>query len=53
MELGKFIRDIIFLNENSRNFRVFGPDEALSNRLNYIFEETNRQFNAKRYDNDE
>ena len=51
MELGNFIRDIISNNPN--NFRVFGPDEALSNRLNHIFEDTNRQFNAERKDNDE
>lgn len=53
MELGNFIRDIIKDNEESRNFRVFGPDEALSNRLNHIFEETNRQFNATRTTTDE
>lgn len=53
MELGYFIRDIIKLNENKRNFRIFGPDEALSNRLNHIFEATNRQWNGIKYDNDE
>ncbi|MBR2137690.1 MAG: phosphoketolase family protein [Bacilli bacterium] len=53
MELGKFIRDIIKLNENKKNFRIFGPDEALSNRLNHVFEETNRQWNGITYDNDE
>lgn len=52
-ELGKFVKDIIKLNDESKNFRVFGPDEALSNRLNYIFEETNRQFNGKKYEIDE
>lgn len=51
MELGKFIRDIVKLNKD--NFRFFGPDEALSNRLNHVFEETNRQFNGKIYDYDE
>ena len=50
MELGKFIRDVIATNNN---FRVFGPDEALSNRLNHIFDATNRQFNGIRLDNDE
>jgi len=44
MELGKFIRDIIKENEINRNFRIFGPDEALSNRLNFAFEKTNRQW---------
>ena len=46
MELGKFIRDIITLNEHNKNFRIFGPDEALSNRLNHIFESTYRQWNG-------
>ena len=53
MELGYFIRDIIKLNENKKNIRIFGPDEALSNRLNHVFEATNRQWNGIRYDNDE
>ena len=53
MELGFFIRDIIKLNENKKNFRIFGPDEALSNRLNHVFEVTNRQWNGISYDNDE
>ena len=52
-ELGAYVRDVIKLNEEKRNFRVFGPDEALSNRLNYMFDETNRQWNATMYDNDE
>ncbi len=42
MELGKFIRDVIAYNPD--NFRLFGPDEALSNRLNYAFDKTNRQW---------
>ena len=53
MELGNFVRDIVKENEKNRNFRIFGPDEALSNRLNHVFEETNRQFSAKKYDYDE
>ena len=52
-ELGAYIRDIVKMNEDKRNFRIFGPDEALSNRLNYVFEVTSRQFNAKKYDFDE
>ena len=51
MELGNFIRDII--KENPNNFRIFGPDEAMSNRLKHVFEETNRQFMGQRYDYDE
>ena len=53
MELGYFIRDIIRLNENKKNFRIFGPDEALSNRLNHVFEATNRQWNGITYEKDE
>ncbi len=52
-ELGKYIRDIIILNERYNNFRIFGPDEALSNRLNHIFEVTNREWNHDMYDYDE
>ena len=52
-ELGKFVRDILRLNQESRNFRVFGPDETLSNRLNSIFETTNRVWNADALDSDE
>jgi xylulose-5-phosphate/fructose-6-phosphate phosphoketolase len=53
IELGKFIRDIIKLNDENKNFRIFGPDEALSNRLNHIFEETNRQWNLPMTKKDE
>ena len=52
-ELGKFVRDILRLNQESRNFRVFGPDETLSNRLNSIFETTDRVWNADALDSDE
>ena len=52
-ELGKFVRDILRLNQESRNFRVFGPDETLSNRLNSIFETTNRVWNADAFNFDE
>lgn len=51
--LGNYVRDVIKFNEDKRNFRVFGPDEALSNRLNPIFEVTNRQWNGKTYAYDE
>lgn len=53
MELGKYIRDVIKENKDNRNFRIFGPDEALSNRLNHVFEETNRQWNTTTLENDE
>ncbi|WP_036146057.1 phosphoketolase [Maribacter sp. Hel_I_7] len=51
--LGEFARDIIKLNEAQRNFRVFGPDETLSNRLNSVFETTNRQWEAETMATDE
>ena len=51
--LGEFLRDVIKLNKEQNNFRVFGPDEILSNRLNAIFEVTNRQWEAQTQDNDE
>ena len=53
IELGKFIRDVIKLNDKEKNFRVFGPDETLSNRLNYIFEATNRQWENQTLPTDE
>lgn len=52
-ELGSFVRDIFKLNAKSRNFRIFGPDETMSNRLGKVFEQTNRCWNAERYDDDE
>jgi xylulose-5-phosphate/fructose-6-phosphate phosphoketolase len=42
--LGKLLRDVMRLNAESRNFRVMGPDETASNRLNAIFEATDRVF---------
>lgn len=53
MELGKYVKDVIKLNKDKHNFRIFAPDETLSNRLNYVFEETNRKWNAIKKDNDE
>ena len=52
-ELGTFLREVITLNSKQRNFRIFGPDETLSNRLNAVFEVTNRQWEAKTEKNDE
>lgn len=42
--LGSYARDVVKLNESNHNFRIFGPDEAMSNRLNDVFEVTNRQW---------
>ena len=52
-ELGKYVRDIIRLNEDKKNYRVFAPDEALSNRLNHMFEATTRKWNDDTYETDE
>lgn len=52
-ELGVFLRDVALLNKEQRNFRIFGPDETLSNRLSAVFEATHRQWNARIQDNDE
>ena len=46
-ELGKFIRDIFTLNEEAKNFRIFGPDETASNRLSAVFEVENRNWNTQ------
>ena len=48
--LGKYLRDVI---DNNDNFRIFGPDEALSNRFNEVFKVTNRKWNANKLDTDE
>ncbi len=48
--LGAFLRDII---KENKDFRVFGPDETLSNMLGAVFEVTNRRWNAKSEDTDE
>lgn len=52
-ELGKFVRDILRLNADNKNFRVFGPDETMSNRLQAVFESEKRTWNAEKIDNDE
>ena len=51
--LGAFVRDIFKLNEKTKNFRIFGPDETASNRLNKVFEVTNRDWNSELLNNDE
>ncbi len=53
MVLGKFLRDVANLNRDHHNFRVFGPDETLSNLLGAIFETTNRQWEAATEEFDE
>jgi xylulose-5-phosphate/fructose-6-phosphate phosphoketolase len=44
--LGNLLRDIMKLNEQEKNFRVFGPDETASNRLGALFEVTDRELEA-------
>jgi xylulose-5-phosphate/fructose-6-phosphate phosphoketolase len=43
-ELGKFLRDVMRSNAATKNFRVFGPDETASNRLDAIYEATDKVF---------
>lgn len=49
--LGKFFKDIVEINRD--NFRVFGPDETMSNLLGAVFEASNRQWDAIEKENDE
>jgi xylulose-5-phosphate/fructose-6-phosphate phosphoketolase len=51
--LGRFLRDVLALNKTPRNFRIFGPDETLSNLLGAVFEATNRQWDAQAEATDE
>lgn len=51
--LGEFLRDVVALNTDRRNFRLFGPDETLSNQLGAVFEVTDRQWDARTEEEDE
>ena len=51
MELGAFVRDIVAMNPDT--FRIFGPDETMSNRLNKVFEATDCVWNAATVEGDE
>ncbi|MBR6755717.1 MAG: phosphoketolase family protein, partial [Peptococcaceae bacterium] len=51
LELGAFVRDVVA--ENPHTFRIFGPDETMSNRLNKVFEVTNRVWQEEIIDGDE
>lgn len=51
--LGGFLRDMVDRNQGTRNFRLFGPDETLSNLLGAVFEVTGRQWDAEMLPNDE
>lgn len=51
--MGAFLRDAVRLNEEARNFRLFAPDELASNRLDAVFEVTDRAWNAELLDTDD
>ncbi|MTW23120.1 phosphoketolase family protein [Allochromatium palmeri] len=51
--LGQYLRDVTKLNQAPRTFRLFGPDETVSNRLSAVFEVTDRQWDARTVENDE
>ena len=51
--LGKLLRDVLNANQESRNFRIFGPDETSSNRLDAVFEVTDRVFTGRILPSDE
>ena len=51
--LSGYIRDVFKLNADNKNYRIFSPDEAMSNRLYNIFDYEKRDFNAKIIKNDE
>ena len=53
IELGGYIRDIFRLNEDNKTFRIFGPDESMSNRLYRVFEAENRDWNGELKDDDD
>ena len=43
----------LVLNKENQNFRIFGPDESMSNRLYKVFEAENRDWNAELLDTDD
>jgi len=51
--LGGFLRDVTAANEDHRNFRLFGPDETVSNLLGAVFEVTDRQWEGRQVAGDE
>lgn len=51
--LSSFVRDIFKLNEENKNFRIFGPDETMSNRLYDVFDATKRSWQMDTKENDE
>lgn len=51
--LGPYLRDVVDHNKTNRHFRIFGPDELVSNRLEQVFEVTNRQWMGRVKEPDE
>ncbi|MDZ7788618.1 MAG: phosphoketolase family protein [Halofilum sp. (in: g-proteobacteria)] len=51
--MGQFLREVMRLNDETRNFRVVGPDETASNRLDALFEVTDRAWMAERLPGDD
>ncbi len=51
--MGRFLRDVMKLNTESRNFRVVGPDETASNRLGALFEVTDKVFTGEILETDD
>jgi xylulose-5-phosphate/fructose-6-phosphate phosphoketolase len=51
--MGTWLRDVMRANESTSNFRVFGPDETVSNRLGALFEATDRAWDAERVPGDD
>ena len=53
INLGNYIKDLFLLNGGNKNFRIFGPDEALSNRLNHVFDVEKKTWNYRDKTTDE
>jgi len=51
--MGEFLRDVMQTNRDTRNFRLFGPDETASNRLQAVFDVTDRTWLAHRIQGDD
>jgi xylulose-5-phosphate/fructose-6-phosphate phosphoketolase len=51
--LGRFLRDVLKMNSQPRNFRLFGPDETVSNGLEAVFDVAKRQWLADTTEDDD
>ena len=52
-ELGKYVKDVLKLNQKAKNFRIFSPDETMSNKLWAALEASDRRWNADLLPSDE